>query len=30
MAFDDALGSDDELERWIEQARRYVATLPPK
>jgi TfoX/Sxy family transcriptional regulator of competence genes len=22
--------SDDELERWIEQARRYVATLPPK
>jgi TfoX/Sxy family transcriptional regulator of competence genes len=22
--------SDDELERWIDQARRYVATLPPK
>jgi TfoX/Sxy family transcriptional regulator of competence genes len=25
----DAL-SDDSLERWIDQARRYVATLPPK
>jgi TfoX/Sxy family transcriptional regulator of competence genes len=22
--------SDDDLERWIDQARRYVATLPPK
>jgi TfoX/Sxy family transcriptional regulator of competence genes len=22
--------SDDDLERWINQARRYVATLPPK
>ena len=22
--------SDDELERWIDQARSYVATLPPK
>jgi TfoX/Sxy family transcriptional regulator of competence genes len=22
--------SDDELERWIEQARSYVHTLPPK
>jgi TfoX/Sxy family transcriptional regulator of competence genes len=22
--------SDDHLERWIDQARRYVATLPPK
>jgi TfoX/Sxy family transcriptional regulator of competence genes len=21
---------DDELERWIDRARRYVATLPPK
>jgi len=22
--------SDDDLERWIDQARSYVATLPPK
>jgi TfoX/Sxy family transcriptional regulator of competence genes len=22
--------SDDDLERWIDQSRRYVATLPPK
>jgi TfoX/Sxy family transcriptional regulator of competence genes len=22
--------SDDELERWIEQAHRYVGTLPPR
>ena len=22
--------SDDDLERWIDRARRYVATLPPK
>ena len=22
--------SDDELERWIDRARGYVATLPPK
>jgi hypothetical protein len=22
--------SDDYLDRWIDQARRYVATLPPK
>jgi TfoX/Sxy family transcriptional regulator of competence genes len=22
--------SEDDLERWIDQARRYVATLPPK
>jgi len=22
--------SDDDLEHWIDQARRYVATLPPK
>jgi TfoX/Sxy family transcriptional regulator of competence genes len=24
------LSGDDELERWINQARSYVATLPPK
>ena len=24
------LSADDELERWIDRARRYVATLPPK